>query len=67
MKIAVSTKRYSKVILDEYIMPREGFIEAQLSLDEFAGEDVVIQLSTKNDPGKNGHGDWAVWLEPRIF
>jgi hypothetical protein len=67
MKIVVSSKRYSKVILDEYIMPREGFIDAKLSLDEFAGENVVIKLSTTNDPGKNGNGDWAVWLEPKIL
>lgn len=66
MKIEISAKRHSKVVLDKYIMPREGFIDARLSLDEFTGENIVIKLSTTNDPGKNGNGDWAVWLEPRI-
>ncbi len=67
MKIEVSAKKYARVILNEYIMPQEGFIDAKLSLNEFAGENIVIKLSTTNDQGKNGNGDWAVWLEPRIM
>lgn len=67
MKVEVVKDNSAKVIVDKYVMPQDGFINVEVPLSEFAGESVKIKFSSTNDPGKNGDGDWPVWLEPKII
>ena len=66
-KVEVVKDNSAKVIVDKYVMPQDGFINVEVPLSEFAGESVKIKFSSTNDPGKNGDGDWPVWLEPKII
>jgi hypothetical protein len=65
MKVEVTAGRSFKTIADDYVLP-ENCIDVNAPLDEFAGKEVIVKFSVTNDPGKNGLGDWAAWVEPRI-
>lgn len=43
-----------------------GFHPVELPLDEYAGQSVMITLSTEVGPAGDGTGDWAGWESPRI-
>lgn len=67
MKVEVIKDNIDKVIVDKYVMPKDGFINVEVPLSEFAGGNVIVKFSSTNDQGKNGDGDWPVWLEPKII
>lgn len=54
------------VLLDRLVLPSDGFLWQELSLDAYRGQSVVLVLATSNDVSMHGVGDWPVWLDPRI-
>ncbi len=67
MKVEVMNDNIDKVIAEKYVMPKDGFVNVEVPLSEFGGKKVIMRFSSTNDPGKNGDGDWPVWLEPKII
>jgi hypothetical protein len=40
--------------------------EETVDLSKFAGQRVILRLTTDVGPGDNSHSDWACWGDPRI-
>jgi hypothetical protein len=62
----IENNKSPEVILDKYVLPRDSLLKIKKSLSKYTGKNITVQLSVRNDPGKNANGDWVVWVEPKI-
>lgn len=67
MKVEIiADNQAPETILDKYVLPKDGFLKVKFPLSKFAGKNITFKFSTFNEPGKDGNGDWVVWLEPKL-